>query len=840
MEKKDFFISYNKADKVLAKWVAGCLEEHGYSTCFQAWDIRPSDDFISKMNEFLENSNAFIPIFSQNYIDSPYCQKECSAALNKHLKDTTYRFIPVRVADVAPPDLLQTIVYIDIFGVEETLAEKRLLNAVDSSPIPRTRPPFPANAAKKARPAFPSNFPVNNLPERNPYFSGRTKDLDRIHAAFATDGAVCVKQAIAGLGGIGKTQLALEYAHRFRDDYADAIWWIKAEKSPREDLLEFAEKCGFLPEGRDAASQLNDKDLIGRLNNWFAGHNSFLLIFDNVETVETIQPFIERVRTGHLLVTTRDRKLNLANSTMIDLDVFTVDEARAFMRERLPRKAINAELTLDKLTELLELLPLALEQAAAYMADVDNDCDCEEYISLFEQHGLKVFEGTAAKLKDYNYNKIVTTTWNISLSKLSEPARQLFSLCAYMAPDNIPLDFFVCQAERLPEPLHNELSNKLKFNEVIQSLVKYALAKREGNFLSIHRLVQAVTRQNQAGDMQWLSCCLNMACAVFEYEYGNKSLMDMDTFEKNVLHILSIVNHAKEVLVDEEAQKKIRRLYYRAGFGFDCSSKYSEARECFQKALEISEKLLDKEHPDIAIAYNDIAETYASQGNYVEAQKWNQKALTIREKVLDKEHPDTATTYNNIASVHYNQGNYDEAMEWNRKALVIREKMLSKEHPDTATTYNNIAVIHNSKGDYAQALEYSQKALEICEKLLGKKHPHTVAAYNSIAGVYISLEEYVKAWEWYQKALETCEKMLVRDHPLTATIYNNIAVFYFCQGEHAKVLEWFQKALAICEKILGREHPNTVATYNNIGKFYSQQGNSIKALEWFQKASGHS
>lgn len=163
MEKKDFFLSYNKADKAWAKWLAAVLEEHNYSTHIQAWDIRPNDDFISKMNDFLMYSNSFIPILSKEYINSPYCKLECSAALDKSLNDETYRFIPIRVENIAPPDLIRTIVYIDIFDVDENNAEVKLVKAVDNASIPRKRPAFPSHKTQQKRPSFPRDISINKL-----------------------------------------------------------------------------------------------------------------------------------------------------------------------------------------------------------------------------------------------------------------------------------------------------------------------------------------------------------------------------------------------------------------------------------------------------------------------------------------------------------------------------------------------------------------------------------------------------------------------------------------------------------------------------------------------------
>ena len=210
--KKDFFISYNKADKERAKWVAKCLNEVGKTTHIQAWGIRQSDNFIAKMNEFLENSSAFIAILSENYFKSPYCNLEWSAALDKNMQNSSYRFIPIRVAEVTVPDLIRTIVYFDIFNIDEEVAKKRILNAIDPNPI------IPSSSKKEQKVliSFPTKLPPNNLPHsRNPYFTGRDEILEQIHNNFQNKNSTISLTAIKGLGGIGKSSIALEYAYRY-------------------------------------------------------------------------------------------------------------------------------------------------------------------------------------------------------------------------------------------------------------------------------------------------------------------------------------------------------------------------------------------------------------------------------------------------------------------------------------------------------------------------------------------------------------------------------------------------------------------------------------------------
>ncbi|MDR0917942.1 MAG: tetratricopeptide repeat protein, partial [Oscillospiraceae bacterium] len=262
---------------------------------------------------------------------------------------------------------------------------------------------------------------------------------------------------------------------------------------------------------------------------------------------------------------------------------------------------------------------------------------------------------------------------------------------------------------------------------------------------------------------------------------------------------------------------------------------YQKALKYFFKSLEIREKILGKEHPDTAMSYDNIGTIYNYKGEYEIALEYWFKALEIREKVVGKDHPNTATSYNNIGLIYNNKGKYDKALEYYEKALKIREKVLGKEHSDMAISYNNIGAVYNHKGDYEKALEYYLKALEIREKILGKDHPDTAVSYNNIGLVYSQKGHYENALRYYFKALEIREKILGKDHPDTAISYNNIGAVYNHKGDYEKTLEYYLKALKIYEKFLGIEHPYTIAIYSDIYFAYNSKGDHKKAQVYFFK-----
>ncbi|MDR2712895.1 MAG: tetratricopeptide repeat protein [Clostridiales bacterium] len=664
-------------------------------------------------------------------------------------------------------------------------------------------------------------LPTNNLPDRNPHFTGREEILEEIHNNFQTGQTVSLRQTVAGLGGVGKTQTAIEYAYRYAGDYND-IWWVNAENGPQEAYRDFAKSKALLP----ALEEAGWPAVLEAVKNWFDQNEPFLFIYDNAEDFDLLTDCLPRFK-GHVLITTRQDHSPLGKS--VDITVFRQEEATAFISERL---GCDEGKDAAELAKRLGYLPLALEQAVAYITATHESCG--DYLQLLEKYGNKLFDERASTV--YGYAETVNTTWRISFDKIkSKSAKQLLNLCSYMAADKIPLSLLIKGLDELPEPLRIDLADKLSLINTVLELTRYSLVQKKEGLLSLHRLVQEVVRDGLAEDTQWLSCCLDLAYAVFEYEWGNKQ--SMDAFSQNTPHILEIARQTEQILGDnEEAQKKAAWLYNEVGRGYNHEGQYQKALKWYKMALAIKEDVLGTEHPDTATTYGNIAGVYGNLGEYAKALEKYRKALAIYEKVLGMEHSDTAATYNNIASVYSNQGKYVKALEWHLKGLVIYEKVLGTEHPNTAVTYNSIAIVYHNQGKYDKALEWCQKALAIIEKVLGTEHPDTASTYNIIAGVYRQQGEYDKAMEWHRKALAIRKKVLSMEHPNTATTYNNIASVYCNQGEYEKALVLYRKALDIFKKVPGTGHPKTAATYYNIALVYSAQGNNTTALEWFSKS----
>ncbi|CAF0843310.1 unnamed protein product [Adineta steineri] len=308
----------------------------------------------------------------------------------------------------------------------------------------------------------------------------------------------------------------------------------------------------------------------------------------------------------------------------------------------------------------------------------------------------------------------------------------------------------------------------------------------------------------------------------------------------NLLLQIGQFDKAKElynVLLEQTSYEGEKAPYYNQLGGVHMNQgDYEKAIWYYEQALQIFQKYLPSNHPDLATSYNNIGLVYKNMGDYSKALSFYEKALKIQQKTLPSNHSSLAISYNNIGNVYNIMGDYSKALSFYEKALEIQQKTLPSNHPHLATSYINIGLIYSKMTQYSKALSFFEKALEIQQKSLPSNHPLLATSYNNIGGMYNKMGERSKALSSHEKALNIRKKTLPSNHPDLAQSYNNIGGMYHSMGEYSEALSFYEKALEIQQKTLPSNHPSLAISYYNTGFAYQDMKGHSKALSYFERA----
>ncbi|HEY2911783.1 MAG TPA: FxSxx-COOH system tetratricopeptide repeat protein [Candidatus Angelobacter sp.] len=657
--------------------------------------------------------------------------------------------------------------------------------------------------------------------ERNPVFTGREEVLEMLRTQLIRSG----RQAIYGLGGIGKTQIAVEYAYRYRHDYT-AILWVLAdsEQSIAGDFVNIA-KALSLPE-KDNAKQAAIVDGVRR---WLDQNENWLLIFDQADNPEDLRKFLPQQRRGHILVTSRKQAFQPVGITRaIALDALSPEAAIEFLLKRTGREPTKGSRVARELAKELGYFPLALEQAGAFI--VENQTGFEDYLKSFRRSRLSLLQQQGPVLGDYK--NTLDTTWAINFAEVEKfpVSADLLRLSAFLAPEMIPLELLEKGKAEAGEPFASKLEavaeDPVLLDELLKPLADYSLIRRNSSArsYSIHPLVQQVVRDNMGTDTQrsWAERTVRMVSRVFprpEFENWQEC-------ERLLPHALQCSKHAMNYNLESWAVANVLR---NAGSYLHQRARYAEAVPLLQRALAILERVEGQENAGTADCLNSLAWLYDDQGKYAQAEPLSRRALAIKERVLGPGHPDTATSLDSLAKIYRDQRRYAEAEPLAQRALAIREKVLGPEHPDTATSLNNLAALYRAENDYSKANLLYQRALEIREKVLGPEHPATATNLNNLAILYNYQGKYAEAEPLFRRALAIYESAVGMEHPSTADSLSNLAMLYHNQQRNADAEPLYRRALAIYEKVLGTEHPATAKSMTNLAEIYRAQGKRAEA-----------
>jgi tetratricopeptide (TPR) repeat protein len=759
------------------------------------------------MHQATQQAACTIAVLSPAYLGSAFGEAEWRVAFASDPTGEQGLLLPVRVAEVTPPGLLRSRVYLDLVGLDEQAATERLLAGVRGGRArPPGRRPYPGGQATTGGVRFPGRRPaVFDVPPRNPHFTGRTDLLQALRAHLAETKRGAVVQAVQagavhGLGGVGKTQLVVEYAHRYAADY-DLVWWVPAEQPVTIPgrLAQLARRLG-LPELESLEQQ------VGVVFDALSQQDRWLLVYDNAQMPADLAGLRPPAGGGHLLVTSRNPAWGGVAAT-VGVDVLPRAQAVGFLAART---GSSDQVTLGRLAGALGDLPLALEQAAAYLEE--TGAAPAQYLGLLGDRAKELF----ALGRPATTEQTIATTWKVSLERLraeTPAAEELLTVCAFLAPDDLPRALLTDHAGLLPDRLAAAVADPLGFQQALGALRRYSLAALTPEAVGVHRLVQAVVRHALDPDhtQVWAATAVELVLSGFPDQAEDVGAWPMAA--RLLPHALAATDHAQALGVDPIATAG---LLHQAGRYLWGRAEYTQAKALHQRALSIREAEFGADHPDTAHSLDNLANVLYSQGDLDDARTLYERALAIRETRLGAHHPDTAHTLNNLANVLNDQGDRDGARSLFERALAIRETRLGADHPDTAQSLTNLASVLRAQGDLDGAIPLYERALLIREAEFGADHPQTAHSLNNLANALATQGDLDGARTLQERALVIRETRLGADHPWTATVLNDLGVILRGQGDLDGARTLFKRALLIQEARLGADHPETVTSRRNL------------------------
>ena len=660
-----------------------------------------------------------------------------------------------------------------------------------------------------------------NIPyRRNPFFTGREEVLMHLHTMLHSGNIAASVQAVSGLGGIGKTHIAVEYAHRFRDDYS-SVFWVRAET--RESLLADVVTLATL-------LNLSEKDEQDQMRSvqavklWLEKQTNWLLILDNVEDFALLADILPSQNKGHIVLTSRAQATG-AFAQDIRLKEMEREEGALLLLRRakvlspstkLEEVSETLQATARELSQLLGGLPLALDQTGAYIEE--TGCSLAEYQACYQLRQGSLLDRRGAMGGDHPHSMSITLSFCFEKVTSAHPAAgDLLTLCAFLAADDIPEEIFTEGGSELGQNLQSVTSNPLMLNETLALLRKYSLLSRnpETKTFAIHRLVQVVLKERMNQEMQqyWAERTVRVVNRAFP---DGQEPTTWSRCERYLAHAEMCAHLIEQ---HEMTFSEAGRLLQQTGIYLMERGHYEQAESMLRKARVVQEQVLGQEHLEVAKMCNKLGELCMYRYDYLQAQTFFEQALTIHQKGQEPEHPDVAECLNNLAVLYASQEKYAQAEIHLQQALSIRERILGSKHPDVAQSLHNLARVYLNQGKYTQAEQLDQRALEMCEELLGSEHVYVAVCLSSLARLSFDQGRLAHAESLYQRALTIREQHLGREHPRTAQSLDGLARLYYEQERYDQAEPLFQRVLDIRERELGREHPDTVVarkSYANV------------------------
>ncbi|KAJ7716536.1 hypothetical protein B0H16DRAFT_456748 [Mycena metata] len=674
--------------------------------------------------------------------------------------------------------------------------------------------------------SIPASQDANHCPPPSRIFCGRRDILNKMHHFFSDTG-IQHTYVLHGLGGAGKTQIALKFINESSPRFSDIFFIDTSTIATIETSLKniaILKDFGDSPE--DGLLWLTSK-----VEDW-------LLLFDNADD-PSINPneFIPQCNHGNIIITSRNPERCLyAGSHSLVSNMEEEDAVALLLKSALQEATIHTEEIATEIAKSLHHLPLAIVQAGTF---ISKSQDLDGFLALYRKNQAQLLSEKPARSHD-QYAWTVYTTWQMSFDQLTPPAAVFLQHCAFLHYDGISEEIFRYASkytftsgglskDELQEPLEF-LSHFLgptgewdswRFLAATNEIQAYSLISfdTEKKLFSIHPLVHAwgqATVDNPKRYMSTMGTILGMAIS-------ERPECDMQ------LPSLQLCPHIELVVQMDAEVALVCKNQYASIFQED--GKYKQAQTLLEEVLEKRKQLLGDNHPGTLDTMDRLANSYSHLGEHQKAKELQFIVLEKRKQVLSDNHPDTLHTMGRLASSYSRLGEHQKGKELHAIVLEKRKQVLGENHPDTLRTMSNLANSYSALGEFQKAKELEGIVVEKQKQVLGDNHPDTLRTIANLAISYSSLGEHEKAKELEIIVVEKQKQVLGENHPTTLDTMSNLASTYSDLGEHHKAQELEGIVLEKQKQFLGDNHPDTLCTMGNLAGSYSDLGEHQKAKD---------
>ncbi|YCK33917.1 FxSxx-COOH system tetratricopeptide repeat protein [Actinomadura sp. ATCC 39365] len=653
---------------------------------------------------------------------------------------------------------------------------------------------------------------ITGMPRRpSSVFVGREYDLDLLNQALTVDPKAII-QAVVGLGGIGKSELALQYSIRHRDTYKQ-LWWIEAG-TPESIQAGLARLCRTLCTAISsvAAAQAPTEEAAAWALAWLSSRSDWLVVFDNVDEIDHLQPYLGQLQAGHAVITSR-RDIGWREiATVVHLDVLSRVDAVELLSQTISGSAIWVPSLANELAEELGGLPLALKQAGAYIAATPG-MDLPRYLRLLRTAPRRVL--TADGHRGRGSEQVIARTWAVTQDRIAETdplAVRLLRLLACYAPDHLP-----CQV------LYGvDGADEMAVAEALGALASYSMINRspDGQHISVHRLVQSVTLADLSDDE--LTAVRTTAAQRLEAVLPNepKDISFWPLYAR-------LLPHARAVLApDSSAMRNV--IDY-----LDASGDDRTAQTLQQHRVKALSERLGAEHIETLTARNNLARWTGLAGDREAARDQYVALLPVMERVLGPKHPDTLSSRANFAFFTGWAGDQLAAREQYEILLPMMEQVLGPEHPSTLSTRADLARWTGFVGDACGAQDQYKALLPIVEQVLGLEHPSTLSARANFAYWLGMAGDAGTARDQCLVLLPVIKRVLGPEHRTTLGVWSGLIYLTGKAGDVIAARDHYIALLKVMERVRGPQHPDTLAERANHAHFTGLAGDALAAKEQY-------